>query len=161
SPICRSPAPVAGAIWSRGSDVVRAFAMKCCRSDRGWLLFRLGVLLLLAGAGAWPLSGQIVRDREPPGPCTRRTGFVITEIMYNPRPVPGLATNLTLEFLEVYNSKPWDEDLGGYFIDGVVHYVFPSNTVVRAGAYVVVARVPELVRTNYGITNVLGPWDGA
>jgi hypothetical protein len=85
----------------------------------------------------------------------------MTEIMYNPRAVPGLATNLTLEFIEFYNSKPWDEDMGGFFIDGVVHYVFPSNMVLRAGAYVVVARVPALIESTYGITGVLGPWDGA
>jgi hypothetical protein len=42
-----------------------------------------------------------------------------------------------------------------------VRYVFPSNTVLRAGAYLVVARVPDMIRTNYGVTNVFGPWIGA
>ncbi|MBN2506026.1 MAG: lamin tail domain-containing protein [Verrucomicrobia bacterium] len=105
--------------------------------------------------------GQIALDREPPGPSSRTTGLAITEIMYNPRPVQGGDTNRTLEFLEVYNSKPWAEDLSGFAVDGTVHYDFPSNTVLEAGGYLVVARVPELVRTNYGITNVVGPWDGA
>jgi hypothetical protein len=113
--------------------------------------------LLLGG----PLGAQISLDREPPGPSSRKTGLVITEVMYNPRPVPGLSTNFTLEFIELFNSKPWDENLGGFSISGSVQYAIPSNTVLRAGAYLVVARVPGLVQTNYGITNVLGPWDGA
>ena len=88
--------------------------------------------------------------------------MVITEIMYNPRPVPGVAsTNLTHEFIELFNSKPWDEDLSGWFIDGAVRYPFPTGTVLRAGAYTVLARVPDMIRTNYGVTNVLGPWIGS
>lgn len=122
----------------------------------------LGLLLwlgtLLAGL---PATSQISLDREPPGPSSRRTGLVITEIMYNPRPVPGLATNLTKEFIELFNSKPWDEDIGGFRITGSVNYLFPSNTVLGAGAYLVVARVPDIIRTNYSITNIFGPWDGA
>ena len=115
--------------------------------------------LLLAHA---PLWAQHNTDREPPGPSSRKTGLVITEIMYNPRPAPGAAnTNQTHEFIELYNSKPWDEDISGFFIDGLVRFVFPSNTILRANAYLVVARVPGLIVTNYGITNVVGPWDGA
>lgn len=82
--------------------------------------------------------------------------------MYNPRPIPGVAnTNITHEFIEIFNSKPWAEDLGGFFIDGVVRYTFPTGTVLNAGAYLVLARVPGMIRTNYGITNVVGPWVGA
>ncbi len=87
--------------------------------------------------------------------------MVITEIMYNPRPVPGQATNFTHEFIELYNSKPWSEDISDFAITGMVHYVFPPGTILAPGAYLVVARVPGLIQTNYGITNVVGPWDGA
>jgi hypothetical protein len=108
------------------------------------------------------LRAQYTADREPPGPSSRKTGLVITEIMYNPRPIPGVAnTNITHEFVEIFNSKSWAEDLSGYFIDGVVRYTFPTGTVLNAGAYIVVARVPGMIQTNYGITNVLGPWGGA
>jgi len=115
------------------------------------------VLLLWCGS----VRAQFTLDREPPGPSSRKTGLVITEIMYNPRPVPGVATNLTHEFIELFNSKPWDEDISGFAIDGTVRYVFPTNTILRAGAYLAVARVPEMIRTNFGVTNVFGPWDGA
>ena len=118
----------------------------------------LPLLILIACASA---SAQFSLDREPPGPSSRKTGLAITEIMYNPRQVPGLATNLTLEFIELFNSKPWAEDIGGFAISGTVNYVFPSNTVLGAGAYMVVARVPWLIQSNYNITNVVGPWDGA
>ena len=123
--------------------------------------------LWLAFALVSPLSfsvvadAQISLDREPPGPSSRRTGLAITEIMYNPRPIPGLATNLTKEFVELFNSKPWDEDISGFSIAGSVNFVFPPDTVLRAGAYLVVARVPDIIRTNYNVTNVFGPWLGA
>lgn len=115
-------------------------------------------LFLFAGPS---LQAQFSTDREPLGPSSRKTGLVLTEIMYNPRPIPGLDTNLTHEFIEVFNSKPWDEDIGGFSIGGDVNYVFPAGTVLRAKSYLVVARVPGLIETNYGATNVFGPWDGA
>ena len=118
----------------------------------------LGLLAVLACGSA---EAQFTLDREPVGPSSRKTGLVITEIMYNPRPVAGLSTNLTLEFVELFNSKPWEENIGGFAIDGSVHYTFASNTVLSAGAYLVVARVPGMIQTNYAITNVVGPWDGA
>src|SRR6185295_4124866 len=117
-------------------------------------------VLLLSWLGA-PAFAQYSLDREPPGPCSRKTGLVITEIMYNPRPRPDLAANLTLEFIELFNSKPWAEDISGFSIDGNVRYRFPANTVLGSGAYLIVARVPELMQENYGITNIFGPWDGA
>lgn len=119
--------------------------------------------LVLGALFLWyaPALAQFTLDREPPGPSSRKTGLVITEIMYNPRAVPGLATNLTHEFIELYNSKPWNEDISGFAITGLVHYVFPPGTILSPSGYLVVARVPEMLQTNYGITNVLGPWDGA
>ena len=74
--------------------------------------------LLLASSS---LRAQFSTDREPLGPSSRKTGLVRTEIMYNPRPIPGLDTNLTHEFIEVFNSKPWDEDIGGFSIGGDVN----------------------------------------
>src|SRR5216117_3916380 len=111
----------------------------------------LPLLTLIACTSA---NAQFSLDREPPGPSSRKTGLVITEIMYNPRPIPGLATNLTLEFIELFNLKPWTEDIGGFAIAGTVNYVFPSNTVLGTGAYLVVARVPWLIQSNYNITNL-------
>jgi hypothetical protein len=117
----------------------------------------LWVSLLLTGLS---VAAQLVSDREPMGPCSRKTGWVISEIMFAPRLVTPL-TNDSLEFIEIHNSEPWENNLGGFSLDGAVHFVFPSNTLLAAHAYLVVARQPDLVQTYYGITNVLGPWDGA
>jgi hypothetical protein len=126
------------------------------------VLCRAGLLVLIALlANAAPIHAQVNHDREPLGPSSRKTGLVITEIMYNPRPVPGESTNSTLEFIEIFNSKPWSEDISGFRIEGSVRYVFPEGTHLRAQGFLVVARVPGLVQTNYAITNVFGPWEGA
>lgn len=99
-------------------------------------------------------------DREPPGPSSRRTGLVISEIMYHPRVVPGF-TNNSLEFIEIFNSQIYSENLTGYRISGSIDYDFPANTVIRPGQYLVIARDPSFVESHYGISGVLGPWVGA
>src|SRR5690349_18998429 len=83
--------------------------------------FRTALAFLLL---AFTLSAQaqFTLDRETIGPSSRKTGLVITEIMYNPKAVPGLPTNLTHEFIEVYNSKPWAEDMSGFAIAGSVSF---------------------------------------
>src|SRR5262245_53698576 len=131
------------------------------RATAGQWLQQFLVLLTRGLLTVAPLSAQVHLNREPAGPTTRATGLVLTEIMYNPRAVPGWPTNLTLEFVELFNSKPWDENISGFMIDGTVRYVFPPNTILQAGAYLVVARVPGLIQTNYAITNIYGPWEGA
>ena len=100
-----------------------------------------------------------VLRRERPGMCSRRTGLVISEILYNPAGNPGYSNST--EFIEIYNSNPFYEDIGGYRISGSIDYVFPAGTRLAEGAFVVVARNPAVVRSTYGITNVFGPWTGA
>src|SRR5205085_4209479 len=98
-------------------------------------------------------------NREPIGPSSRATGLAITEIMYHPRNPPGVSNSL--EFIELYNSQAFFEKIGGYKISGSVDYTFPSNTVLQAGSFLVVARDPAFVKSYYGIANVVGPWEGA
>jgi len=94
---------------------------------------------------------------EPPGPATRRSGLAITEIMYEPL-ARGDARNL--EFIEIYNSLPWAEDLTGYRLSGQVNYDFPAGTTIPALGYLLVAAAPGDVQTVYGISGVLGPYEG-
>ena len=61
---------------------------------------------------------QVSHKHEPLGPSSRKTGQVITEIMYHSRVVT--TTNESLEFIELYNSNPWSENIGGYSITGSV-----------------------------------------
>ena len=78
---------------------------------------------------------------------------MISEIMYNPTNRPD---GRELEFIEIYNSNPWSENIGGYRVSGEIDYTFPAGTTITALGYLVVAPVPADVQTAYGITGVLG-----
>ncbi len=62
------------------------------------------------------------------------------------------------EFIELYNSNPWPEDISGYKLDGQVRFVFPAATKIPAQGYVVIAAVPADVQAVYGVTNLFGPY---
>ena len=67
-----------------------------------------------------------------------------------------------LEFIEIYNSNPWFHNIGGYRIVGNnINYTFPNNTQIEGGAYLVIAASPEDIQSVYGITNVVGPYEGS
>jgi hypothetical protein len=92
---------------------------------------------------------------EPLSACSRTTPLVISEIMYNP--APGAGTN-SLEFIELYNSNPFFEDLGGYRLSGEIDFTFPQGTVLGGGQFLVVAKDPAYAQSVYGLTGVLGPY---
>jgi len=93
--------------------------------------------------------------RETLGPSTHRQGVVISEVMYHP-------TNRTdgrnLEFIEIYNSQAWYEELGGWRISGAIDFSFPSNTVLQSNSFLIVAANPTDFRAVYSFTNVFGPF---
>lgn len=106
-----------------------------------------------------PAPLELVRPRaEPIGPATRRGPFVFSEIHYHPS---DRADGKNLEFIEIYNSQPWPEDLSGFRIEGEVRYTLPAGTRLASGARLVVAAVPADVMSVYGLTEVMGPWDGS
>ncbi len=92
------------------------------------------------------------------GPTSRKTPLVISEIMYHP---PPRTDGLNLEFVEIYNSNPFPEDLGGFRLSGAADYIFPAGTRIDAGGHVVVAAVPADVEAVYGIAGVFGPFANA
>jgi hypothetical protein len=92
------------------------------------------------------------------GPSTRRGALVISEVMYHPA---DRVDGRDVEFIEIYNSLPWFEELGGWRITGAIDYTFPTNFVLGPRSFVVIARNPADVQTVHGITGVLGPWDGS
>src|SRR6266540_2380287 len=100
-------------------------------------------------------TGTVALPWEPIGPSSRKSGLVISEIMYQPAP---RADNRNLEYIEIFNSNPYYEDISGYRISGDIDYTFPANTLVRGGAFLVVAASPSDVQAVYGITNVAGPY---
>ena len=89
---------------------------------------------------------------EPIGPSSRKTGMIISEIMYHPR------HSNSLEFVELYNADLIEQDLSGFRIAGDIEYSFPAGTKLPVGRYLVVARDPALLQAVYGISGVHGPW---
>jgi hypothetical protein len=92
---------------------------------------------------------------EPPGPSSRRSGIAISEILYHP--AQGI-DGRELEFVELYNSLPWAEDISGWRLSGDIEFTFSNGTSIPAQSYLVVARVPADVEAEFGIAGVVGPW---
>jgi hypothetical protein len=92
---------------------------------------------------------------EPAGPSSRRSGITISEILYHPA---QQADDRELEFIELYNSQPWAENISGWHLSGDIAFAFPRDTLVPAQGYLVVARVPGDVESHFSLTNVVGPW---
>jgi hypothetical protein len=112
--------------------------------------YTLSFLWLALAVSAQPVT-------EPAGPSSRRTPFAFSEIMYKPA---DRVDGRNLEFLEIYNSNPWPEDISHYQIRGQISYVFPANMAVPAQSYLVIAAVPADMTAVAGITNVVGPYTG-
>ncbi|MGO8678429.1 MAG: lamin tail domain-containing protein [Limisphaerales bacterium] len=83
----------------------------------------------------------------------------MSEIMYNPAP---RTDQNNVEFLEIYNTNPWFEDISGYqVVSDNVSYTFPPGTTLNGGAFLVVAASPPSIQAVYGVTNVVGPYTGS
>ncbi len=111
-----------------------------------------------AGNVVAPVTSFVPLPIEPLGPSSRKSCLAITEIMYDPG--QGGYSNST-EFIEIFNSNPWREDVSGYRVAGDVDFTFPVGTWIPGGGFAVVARNPEVLRQTYGLTNVFGPWENA
>lgn len=97
--------------------------------------------------------------REALGPSSRTTPIAISEIMYKPA---DRVDGKNLEFVEIYNSNPWFQDIGGYQIKCAdMSYTFATGTMIGSNSFIVVAAVPADITSVYGITNVLGPYTGS
>ena len=100
-------------------------------------------------------NGAPLPDLEPPGPSSRHTAIAITEIHYSPAP---RADAKDLEFVELFNSNPWPEDIGGWRLSGDIDFAFPPGTAMPGGGYFVVANAPGDCMAVYGLSNVFGPY---
>ena len=84
--------------------------------------------------------------------------LVITEIHYAPTDPDG-TPRPDLELVEIFNDGPEPYDLLGYrFTDGL-SYTF-GREIINGRSYIVVAKDPDAVRDEYGIANVVGPFEG-
>ena len=102
----------------------------------------------------------MVNPHEPLGPSSRKTGIVFSEIMWKPAP---RTDGNNVEFLEIYNSTPWFQDISSYqIVCADMNYTFPPNTIIPGGAFFVIAASPQSIQNVYGLTtNVFGPYTGS
>ena len=73
--------------------------------------------------------------------------LILTEIMYN-----DPSSSDSLEYFEVYNNGNSTINLGGYIVTEGVDFIFPANTYLTNGAYLVVAKDSALVNSVFGIS---------
>ena len=78
--------------------------------------------------------------------------------MYKPAP---RTDGKILEYVELFNSNPFWEDISGYRLTGDIAFTFPTNTILAGGAFLVVAAAPADLQSVYNITNVTGPYTGS
>jgi regulation of enolase protein 1 (concanavalin A-like superfamily) len=103
--------------------------------------------------------GVVVNPHDAMGPSSRKTPIAFSEIMYKPA---ARTDGKNLEFVELYNSNPWFQDISGYQITCAdMNYTFPANTKIPGGGYLVIAAAPADIQSVYGITNVMGPYTGS
>ncbi|HEV2691511.1 MAG TPA: lamin tail domain-containing protein [Verrucomicrobiae bacterium] len=118
--------------------------------------FNFGCCALLLFIASFTQGASV---RDVPGPSSRTTPLAISEIMYKPASRPD---GKNVEFVELYNSNPWFQDISGYTLTCAnMSYTFPKGTLLASNSYTVIAAVPADVQTVYGITNVLGPYSGS
>lgn len=114
-----------------------------------------GIKRLVLAASLIAASGYAQTAVEPIGPSSRRTPIALSEIMYKPA---DRTDGRNLEFIELYNSNPWPEDISHYRLDGQVQFSFPAATTVPAMGFVVVAAAPADMQAVYGLATVFGPY---
>jgi hypothetical protein len=108
---------------------------------------------------ALALEPVVAQDSwEGMGPSTRRTGMVISEIHYNP---PNRADGRNLEFIEIANTLPWSEDIGGWRLSGAIDFTFPAGAEIPGRGYVVVAKVPADLAAVTGLSGIFGGFSGS
>ena len=88
--------------------------------------------------------------------ATAAPSVVLNEIMYNP---PRELDDL--QYLELFNQTSNRVSLGGWSFKSGLDFVFPENTLLAPGGYLVLSKNPLAFRKHYGTnTPVLGPFKG-
>ncbi len=87
--------------------------------------------------------------RRNEGPASRVSDLVITELMYSPIRPDG-------EFIEIYNTAFFKQDLSGFTLSGDIDYTFADGASIPARSYLVVAKNPPAL----DISDAKGPYSG-
>jgi hypothetical protein len=107
---------------------------RCQRERGGWAARAVAILAAVAFCG--------------------RAEIVINEVHYEPTDVATLT-----EFVELHNSGTNAVDLGGWSFSDGISFLFPSNTLLASGGYVVVDENPGALNARFGVA-ALGPFAG-
>lgn len=110
------------------------------------------------GTVAGGTISSVAPQFEPVGPSSRRTGLIISEIMYHPA---ARTDGRVLEFLELMNTTPFPQDISGYRLSGTIDFTFADSTTLAPGQYIVIAANPADLSAIYGINGVYGPYSGS
>jgi hypothetical protein len=87
-------------------------------------------------------------------PLLRAQNVVINEIMYHP--LSHIARD---EWVELHNRETTNVNVSGWQLTRGINFTFPSNTIVPAGGYLVVAAQKASFQALYpGVTNVVGDY---
>ena len=137
------------------SKFMLIFSVSRNRISKRWFIFQLCTFLSLIVS--IPAYAGVARNAL--GPSSRTTPIAISEIMYKPA---DRTDGRNLEFVEIYNSNPWFQDIGGYKLTCVdMSFTFPTGTMIGSNSFIVIAASPADITAVYGITNVMGPYAGS
>ncbi|MBM3831856.1 MAG: hypothetical protein FJ403_00975 [Verrucomicrobia bacterium] len=78
---------------------------------------------------------------------------VFNEVMFHP-----LGDDPALEWIELHNQMSLDVDLSSWRVEGGIDFEFPTNAVINANGYVVIASDPARLKSASGAVNVFGPF---
>lgn len=116
---------------------------------------------------AMPTGPWLFPSSATPGQAnvfTRHHEVVINEIMYNHAPRYRTETQPYTEspeqWVELYNRSQTAVEMSGWKLDGDVTFTFPTNTVLAADAYLVIAKDAPALRAQYPDITVLGDFKG-
>ncbi|MDA7882312.1 lamin tail domain-containing protein, partial [Akkermansiaceae bacterium] len=65
------------------------------------------------------------------------------------------------EFIELYNPSNDPVNLAGYYFSDGIDFVFPANTILGSGEYLVIAEDPATILSKFGYSGALGPFANA
>lgn len=111
------------------------------------------VLALTLISAALAIVGRAQTLPYPAPDIQTAADSVITfnEIMYHP-------SGDEPEWIELYNQMSINMDISNWRIEGGIQFQFPTNTVLLANRYLVIATDPVRLRAATGFTNILGPF---